>query len=565
MPPVNVPPALQQFVDDELMRAPLLVDQTLEGAVERMKEAVPNMSPHERAMAADLMTKVMSNRHHVSDYYLGSLKKQVAADLQRGGPLTLEAKPEGKGGLSLALVDEDEVAVDVEISHTIEAIRSVAEYELRELQTFTAALVGDMEVSRDHNPFRPETHARALWAAAQALPLSRGFQLAFMRHAAMPLAQVLRKTFAAASSRLEGMGIEPASHRTMILPSGSRRSRVNPEASFRPDLGRIRDSMPVPLDMAMPSSPAAREPLEQVLAQTAAQTRSLPPEVDPSEHQPLRDAQRAKLVESATSKVDQQSIELLSRLFDAVLSDRALAPDIRLLLSRLQAPALRAALREPKSLDSPEHPVWQLADRIAFFGEILPTTGSAERERVLRYVQGLVDHLVGEADQTAALYQWALERLQQHEQQRLERRCAEVAREITQLQQMEDKLAASGATPSTLQGTLDISQMDTVPAELIDAQPAQKKPAGEAQAWLREQRPGAWVRLFLQGRWVHAQLLWPGERGELYLFGHGMSDTTWAVRRNALLTLHAEYLLDTLAPRSLVSAAAKRVMRQMVR
>lgn len=561
MASVTVPPALQQFVDDELMRLPLLVDQVIEGAVEHMKEAVPNMSPHERATAADLMTKVLAHRQHVADYYVGSLKKQVAADLQRGGPLAPEPKAEPKGlSLSLSLVDEDEVAVDVAISHTIEAIRSVAEYEMRELQTFTAALVGDMDVARDHNPFRAETHARALWAAAQALPLSRGYQLVFMRHASMPLAQVLRKTFAAASSRLEQQGIEPASHRTLILPSGSRRSRLNPEASFRPDLGRIRDSMPVPQD-----EPAAREPLDQVLARTATQTRNLPPEVDPSEHQTLRDTQRAQLVESATRKVDQQSIELLSRLFDAVLSDRALAPDIRLLLSRLQAPALRVALRDPKAAETDDHPMWLLADHVAFFGEILPTTGSSERERVLRYVQGLVDHLVGESDQTAALYQWALDRLRQFEQQRLERRCTELAREITQLQQMEDRLAASGATPSTLQGTLDIAQMDTVPAELIDTDAAGKKPLSDGQRWLRDLRPGGWARMFMQGRWVHAQLLWPGERGELYLFGHGMSDTTWAVRRNALATLHAENLLDTLAPRSLVAAAAKRVMRQMVR
>ena len=44
---------------------------------------------------------------------------------------------------NMSLVGEDEVSVDVELSHTIEAIKSVAEYEMRELQTFIAALKMD--------------------------------------------------------------------------------------------------------------------------------------------------------------------------------------------------------------------------------------------------------------------------------------------------------------------------------------------------------------------------------------------------------------------------------------
>lgn len=559
MATVSPPAALQQFVDDELLRAPLLVDQVVQGAGEHIQNGIGGMSPHERAVAADLMAKLQATRQHIADYYVKSLRQQVAAELQRGGPLDAGPAKGAPKELSLSLVDEDEVAVDVAISHTIEAIRSTAEYELRELQTYVSALVGDMDVARDHNPFRPEVHARALWAAAQALPLSRGFQLTFMRHATPALAQVLRKAFAGASSRLESQGIEPAAHRTLILPSGSRRSR-RPESSFNPDLARIRDSMPV-----RPLAPGGA-PIEQVLAQTAAHAASLPPEADPSDFAPLREEQRERLVDSAASAADQQAIELVSRLFDSVLSDRALPSDVRLLLSRLQAPALRLVLREPKALDDTAHPLWQLADRIAFFGEILPTTGhGGERERVLRYVQGLVDHVVAEPEQRAALYEWALQRLVQHEQHRLERRCQAAAHEIADLQRLEDRLAGSAADPTTLHGTLDIAQLDTVPAELIDAEAAPRLAPAEAQAWLQAQRAGDWVRMFMQGRWVHAQLLWPGDRGEVWLFGHAASDITWAVRRRALLTLHAEHLLDTLAPRALLPQAAKRVMRQMVR
>ncbi|MFO1277913.1 MAG: DUF1631 family protein [Sphaerotilus natans] len=549
--------ALRQFVEDELVRAPMLVDQVVDAAVEHIQAGMPGMTPHDRAVAGELMAKTRSHRQHVVDYYLRTLRDQIADDASRPAPAV--AGPAFK--LSLSLVDEDEVAVDVEISHTIETIKSVAEYELRELQTFTAALVGDMDVTRDHNPFRAETHARALWSAAQALPLAKGYQLMFMRHAAPALAQVLRKAYAAASSRLEAAGVEPASHRTLILPSGSRRSRVSPETTFNPDLERIRDTMPVR------EAPPAAPPIEQVLKQQAEELRSLPPETGAAEFDRLRDQQRQSLAVSAVpTQADPQAVELVSRLFDAILSDRSIAADVRFLLSRLQAPALRVAMRDPKTLDKDVHPVWLFADRLAFYSEILPPAGREGRTEPLAFAQGLVDHLVAEEEQTAGLYQWALERLQRYEAERMERRCQAAAAQIAQLQALDLRLAAAslGDGATTGGAALDLGQLDTVPAELI-AEAGPRRPAAEARQWLEQQRAGDWVRMFMEGRWVYAQLLWPGEQGEVYLFGNGADNATWAVRRRALLTLWNEKLLGSLKPQSLVRVAAKRVMRQSVR
>ena len=44
--------------------------------------------------------------------------------------------------------------------------------------------------------------------SAQALPLSRGHQVAYMRYASTPLAQLLRTSYAASTSRLESMGMK---------------------------------------------------------------------------------------------------------------------------------------------------------------------------------------------------------------------------------------------------------------------------------------------------------------------------------------------------------------------
>ena len=239
-------PAMQQFVADELLRAPLLFDQLLDGTLDFARKSLPTMAPHQRSIVGDLMQALLSQRSRLGDYFMRSLQEQVDTELARQAPKGAgDGQPKRR---SLALVDEEVVAMDVELSHIIEAIKSTAEYELRELQTYISALVGDMDVSVDHNPFRAETFARAVWAAAQALPLSRGHQLAFMRYAGTPLAQLLRTAYASSTSRLEAMGVEPATHRTLILPSGSRRGPRSNETTFSPDLHRMRDSMPAPLD-----------------------------------------------------------------------------------------------------------------------------------------------------------------------------------------------------------------------------------------------------------------------------------------------------------------------------
>ncbi len=525
--------ALQQFVDDEMLRAPLLFDQLVEGTLEHARQSLPALAPLQRSAMGDLMQALLAHRERLAEYFLHSLREQVGKAIARGGPRpAAKAAPASDKPVVLSLVDDDVVALDVELSHTIEAIKSVAEYELRELQTFAAALVGDMDVSTDHNPFRPEVYAQALWAAAQALPLSRGHQVAFMRHAGAPLAQLLRKSYAAASSRLEAMGLEPASYRTMILPSGSRRGARGPESSFVPDLYRIVETMSAPLDT---SSRFGRVPSR------------------------YQRGYRAEPERPGEQRADRQVIELVTRLFEAMLADERLPADVNLLISRLQGPAMRLTLRDDSLLDHEKHPMWRFINRLAFEAEMTPDPLDPERVQLLKVAQAAVDQVASEPEQNTGLYRWALDRLESFLHKRLTRRVAAAASHIGALQKLEDTLLAGRAQPSTFHGMLDVPALDTVPASLMEEPAAPRDAPSAAQAWLDSLRPGEWVRMFLQGRWVQARLLWPGERREVWLFGDGASDATWAVRRTALLVMHAERLAKTLVQRSVVGAAAARV------
>ena len=441
--------------------------------------------------------------------------------------------------MSLALVEEDTVALEVELSHIVQMVKSTAEHELRELSTFIAALVGDMDVANDHNPFRPDAYARALWAAAQAMPLSRGHQVTLLRWASGALANLLRQSYAAACSRLESMGVEPASYRTVILPSGSRRSR-SVETTFSPDLQRMKETMPAPLDSGQGS---------------LSYEGQLPGNGARREH--WYDVARG-----VGNRADRQSVELVGRLVEAILQDDRVPADVLQLVARLNGPAMRLVLRDPKVLDKDEHPLWRFIHVLAYEAEMAPDPNDPERMRLLRLAHHLIEQIANETEQRSQLYRNALAKLDEFLRQRLARRCAGVATQIGALQKFENQLEVDNTVPGVFDGVLDAPAMETVPAELMPEDPALSA-ASASEAWLDKLQAGQWVRMLLGGRWVQAQLLWPGEKKEVWLFGDGASDATWAVRRGALVMMHSGGLAKTLKMRSLVGSAAARVQEQL--
>jgi len=230
---------------------------------------------------------------------------------------------------------------------------------------------------------------------------------------------------------------------------------------------------------------------------------------------------------------------------------------------------MRMTLRDGSVLDQDRHALWSFINRLAYHAEMMPDGGDPERTRLLRLASQLIDQIATAAQQHSHLYDKTLAALDAFLHQKLARRCSAASSQIGALQKLEDKLMRDEAASqfSTLSGIeshpLDLERLDTVPAELIEQMASARKPIDNSRIWLDELAPGTWVRLFLQGRWLQVQLLWPGERRRVWLFGDGASDATFAIQRSALLTLHAEGLAKTLIVRSMVAAAARRVAREL--
>ncbi len=499
-------PTLHDFIEDEMLRAPLLFDQVIDAVLEQWRQS---RAPAAR-QGGDAARTLQNHRGDLVGQAVRSLRQHVGKELAAPrGPAADTAAP-APAKLELSLIDEDAVTSDIELSRAIERIKSMAEFELRELQAYAAALVGDLNVSRDHNPFRPEAYVRALWEGIQAVPLPRASQATLLHDLADPLARTLRQGYAAACTRLDDQGIEPAMHRTIVVTPTGRPSAEAPPPPVPCTLNELRDSLPMPLDELPPPMPGAA---------------------------------------SAAPQVDHQLVELLSRLFDAIQSDRALPPACLPLLLRLHPTALRLAVQDITMLDDYDHPVWRFMDQLAF---VVDTVQDVERERCLGFARQLVEHLVADGSADSHRFEWALGRLLAFERHSYERALLLAQPEIDQLH----------AHAETVSPPIDIGTMDTVPAELLPETTA-TAPAPEETAALLALRPGDHLRAYLQGEWRQLQLLWVDRGAENWL----LRDTTiahhWALRLRAIERLFAERLAVAMTPRSLARAAAARVLRAM--
>ena len=371
-----IAPLLQRFVDDELANSAALAERTLAATVQSLRESADAGGEHGRLLEA--------LRQHAGPYlgaFIESLRTLVQDHLrEQHGAAHPAGASFGGGVASLQLMDEARVEVDIQISRAMQQIETVAEWELRELQTFTSTLMGQSHVSADSHPLRPLLYATALWDAAGAVTADPAQRAALMRVSAPALAGLLRLAWAAASTRLESQGVEPGIYRTVVL------------APSPP---------PVADDAAAATlAPRGLAPLLGARADSASAAAGAP-----AVHAPA-------MPDPANLDDPHQINDLVSRLFGALLSDRRLASALRPALARLQAPVAALACHDRGVLDGLGHPAWRLIDRLGDAGDGHPNADDPRLLALVAVAETLAaDVAAGGADGDAARFDRALERL----------------------------------------------------------------------------------------------------------------------------------------------------------
>ena len=425
-----IAPVLQRFVDDELARAPALIERTLAGTLQLLRDGKDSPLPasergHQFAVVEALQSRAAAYRQA----FVQALTAGVHDALQEQQGLGAGDAAGGSGALEL--MDESRVEIDIEISRAIQLIDTTAEWELRELQTFTSTLVGQSHVSAESNPFRPQVCASALWQAACAASPVPVHRTTLLRVSSGVAAGLLKNAWAAACTRLEGQGIEPGVYRSVVINAGATpgRSPALPEANSPNAMSGLLASMPggsaamqvsvgnAAVAMGTPSASSAAPPsaeFEQALARLDELLRH--PATDGTADATAASgrrlsAQQAALVASAGAPRERQIIELVSRVFDAIAADPQLSPAFAPAVARLRGSALRVALHEPDMTRTTRHAVWQLIDHIGQLGPATPQPADARLATLRTLCEALAGQLSNAAAPDATMYRRAMNQL----------------------------------------------------------------------------------------------------------------------------------------------------------
>ena len=111
-------------------------------------------------------------------------------------------------------------------------------------------------------------------------------------------------------------------------------------------------------------------------------------------------AHREELRQASSGTLDHMVIDVIGFLFDQILADPKVPPQMARQIARLQLPVLRTALGDATFFSSRRHPVRRFVNRIASLGAAFEDFGDDSAKHFLAKVRSLVNEVVeGDFDQ----------------------------------------------------------------------------------------------------------------------------------------------------------------------
>ena len=463
-------PQLERWRDLVTASVPLLASQAVQRALEQLQgSALSNAVAGDRQHTAALLPLLRPGPHGLAAALSAALRQQLRDELARDpGADAAAAQPSATTVAmdQLTLVDDQQIEEDIEVARVIQLVDSAAEADLREQRSLCATLRGAGAAVPEVVPLRPEVVARALSRSLHAVGAARPARLLGLRVVGQALADQLIALVREHTRELKRWGVEALPYQL----------RITPELQRKP-----------------PSDDSALRRLTAKLAGAKA-----PPE------------------------------QMIPRLLTQVAEQGALDANLRGLLQRLNAPALRSARADAGVLASFDHPLWRLVDRIAALGAAHTGRGAA---RLAAHLEPAMARLEHGSDVSPAAYQRALAEVDALATGWGDSQLADAGVSVPAAAPAE-----GGSLPTDWGGE---GSLPTVPMEL----PGQG--ADDAhKAWVDALREGDTVRIFLHARWLTARV--SGRSSAHVLLATRQGEPLQTIGRAALYRLHESGLATTI-------------------
>jgi Protein of unknown function (DUF1631) len=167
-------------------------------------------------------------------------------------------------------------------------------------------------------------------------------------------------------------------------------------------------------------------------------------------------AHREELRAASRGAIDHMVIDVIGSLFDQILSDPKVPPQMAREIARLQLPVLRAALGDPSFFSSRRHPVRRFVNRIASLGSGLEDLADERAKRLFARVHELVQDVVQGDFEHVGTYEAKLAELEAFvaSEARQDMVGADGSDAASLFQQKEDQLRLQRLYATQLQGEL---------------------------------------------------------------------------------------------------------------
>jgi hypothetical protein len=398
------------------------------------------------------------------------VRKELRLD---GGP----SAPSPTHWDTVSLVDHHELEVQVSAERFGQALSQGCEWELRELDGFVGALraaAGTGGIDTGRNPLRPETIGYAVTRAIEAVSDRNDVRRILESEFARSFGATMSMVYTGVIADLRAAGLQPAGMTVRVQPESpaAERARMAQAAagldftpgghdrSRQPSADHTQGAAPRPNTRAGAFYDSSRSAgggtaRGRAMGEVDAGMMTLMRRLVMSDrasgatssHGPLAAhdtgapaiaevtaeglhlaapnvirAHRDALRQASAGPLDHRVIDIIGSLFDQILSDPKVPPQIARQIGRLQLPVLRAALGDPAFFSSRAHPVRRFINRMASLATALENLDDERGRRFLKLVRELVQGIVDGEFERAETYEKKLATLEHFvaEQARLE-------------------------------------------------------------------------------------------------------------------------------------------------
>jgi hypothetical protein len=366
----------------------------------------------------EAMREIRLKKRRIEQVFVESLTNEFNISSVRASSEQIQDKINSD---ALSLVDTHVLEEDIAVTDMANKAAAEVKPVMLTLQRRAAEMYG-LPDTQFNNPFAPKTIAKSIAHACEPLDIELPEKLLLLKQFDKCVMPELGNLLSKYDEKLLRAGILSELTSRDARRSGTTTTKVTKQEADKRDTNTPSNALPLQTLMAANrdhthlehthSNPHAslntREVL-QLIDRISPRWINISNAGTPSSENILAKIHDELEAQSANSRKpvkrdDLKVINLVSMLFQYILDDENLAPEMQALIAKLQLPILKVVLLDPSFFDSKNHPARQYLDRLARAGIGWNNNGTNHGDALFEVLKLSVERAVNDFENNVELF-----------------------------------------------------------------------------------------------------------------------------------------------------------------